>query len=164
MAKQQPSTDMVRFQLSQFPDLMPLADRVGADGEGRGGLVREIRRLVRLGMAVEAAGIGAREIQGLADGALQLALANSAPSLPPGPRIAPMSPETPPAAHSLRTAHPVAGTRHAELSRQEAHREVATSMPSPAPLHPHSAPEPMPIRREVNEAEVLDPVLDAFIQ
>lgn len=164
MAKQQPSTDMVRFQLSQFPDLKPLADRVGADGEGRGGLVREIRRLVRLGMAVEAAGIGAREIQGLADGALQLALANSAPDLSSGQRIAPMIPDTPPPAHSFRTAHTVAATQHAELPRQEARREVATSMPTPAPRHSLSAPKPMPIRTEVNAPDQVDPVLAAFIQ
>ncbi len=157
MAKQQPSTDMVRFQLSQFPDLMPLADRVGADGEGRGGLVREVRRLVRLGMALESVGIGSREIQALMDGALQLVPTGVRGGLLAPQSVAPQIPDVaPPAA---RLAHAIGAVRRDDKSTLDPAVEE-----SPAAFrHPAPARVASPGASPAAAVPVDDPVLDAFI-
>ena len=159
MAKQQPSTDMVRFQLSQFPDLMPLADRVGADGEGRGGLVREVRRLVRLGMALESVGIGSRELQALMDGALQLVPTGVRAGLVAPPTVAPQIPEP---ATPARAAHTVAAVRH---DHRPTHESAAEELAAAVSCEPGTAKNPAiaASNRPAAAAPVHDPVLDAFV-
>ncbi|WP_025139617.1 hypothetical protein [Achromobacter sp. DH1f] len=155
MAKQRPNTDTVRFQLSQFPDLMPLADRVLEDGEGRGGLVREIRRLVRLGMAMEAAGIAVRDVEQLADGRLQLVeVAGRAepPYLPPRQR-APTETWNGHDARAPVSSPPFAVKAPAPLAPPE-----APVMPPAQLAHP-------PGRRAAESSKPsVDPVLDLFVQ
>lgn len=146
---------MVRFQLSQFPDLRPLADRVGADGEGRGGLVREVRRLVRLGMALESVGIGSRELQALMDGALQLVPTGARAALVAPQPVAPLIPDA--GTPTLRTAHTVAAVRHDERpARQAATEQVTGVLPDPAPARKSDVDAP-------DRQPVSDPVLDAFV-
>lgn len=152
MAKQRPNTDTVRFQLSQFPDLMPLADRVLEDGEGRGGLVREIRRLVRLGMAIEAAGIAMRDIEQLADGRLQLAEVAG--------RVEPPYPPT-------RVRAPAEGWRSQDGMAPAAPPTVSVEAPPPpaptviAQTQLSRSPEPR-VAERIQPS--VDPVLHLFVQ
>ncbi|ADP20117.1 MULTISPECIES: hypothetical protein [Achromobacter] len=161
MAKQQPSTDMVRFQLSQFPDLKPLADRVGADGEGRGGLVREVRRLVRLGMALESVGIGARELQALMDGSLQLVPVSAQErGLAPQP-IAPMIPGM--VAPAMRSVQASAAVQHDDSPAREIDHQKLTTATFPASVPTAKPIAPAPERARAVATPVNDPVLEAFV-
>lgn len=159
MAKQQPSTDWVRFQLSQFPDLAPLADRVLESGEGRGGLVREIRRLVRLGMAAEQAGLGMREAQALADGRLQVSQAGAGTGLSPIVAAAARVPVSAQAVSSLEPPAPAASkSQHGPLGPEA----QATRSP-PARTFVDSAHVYRPPTDGLG-AEHDDPTLNAFLQ
>lgn len=159
MAKQQPSTDWVRFQLSQFPDLAPLADRVLESGEGRGGLVREIRRLVRLGMAAEQAGLGMREAQALADGRLQVSQAGAGTGLSPIVAAAARVPVSAQADASLVPPAPAGSTFQHGLPAPEAQ---ATRSP-PARRLADNAHEYRPPTEGLGSAYD-DPTLSAFLQ
>lgn len=159
MAKQQPSTDWVRFQLSQFPDLAPLADRVLESGEGRGGLVREIRRLVRLGMAAEQAGLGMREAQALAEGRLQVSQAGAGTGLSQIVAAAARVQVPAQAVSSLAPPAPAASASQHGLPASEAQ---ATRSP-PARPHADSAHEYRPPAEGFGSAHD-DPTLSAFLQ
>lgn len=157
MAKQQPSTDWVRFQLSQFPDLAPLADRVLESGEGRGGLVREIRRLVRLGMAAEQAGLGMREAQALAEGRLQVSQAGTGL-----PQIVAAAVRVPVPAQAVSSLAPPATAASASQHGLPASEAQATRSP-PARPHADSAHEYRPPAEGFGSAHD-DPTLSAFLQ
>lgn len=72
MSRQRTNVNDVRFSLDRFPDLAVLAERAATNPDGRGGLVREVRRILRLGLHAEASGLTEAHLDALAQGRLAL--------------------------------------------------------------------------------------------